>query len=322
MSHELETIDGIGSYLGKDSAWHKLGQVVGDSFDRATIQERAPWILSDVEKIRPHYLTPHGIQEGKTVGLVRTYDGKLVGEGHGADSYGIVQSSEILEMAEAIAKATDFPIVSAGTLREGTQVFFTLYAGEDSPADFHMRNYVTACTSHDGSLAAQVFGSNIVTVCANTLAASLFSAFRPIRIRHTRYAGDRVQDAIRVLEMQRWAQARVNAGVESLARIRVTDLDLSRLLDRVAPVPEEEGRSRTMAENMRGKILGLYRTDKRVEPFAGTALGFVQAVNTYENWNGIVRGKGANVRAERQFGSMLNGQPLTAKALAAAGSLS
>lgn len=322
MSHELEEVNGTYSYLGKDSAWHQLGQVVGDGFDRATIQERAPWILSDVEKVKPHYLTANGMQEGKTVGLVRTFDGKLVGEGHGADSYGIVQSSEVLEMAEAIATAGDFPIVSAGTLREGSQMFFTLYAGEDSPAGFHMRNYVTACTSHDGSLTAQVFGSNIVTVCANTLAAALWGAFRPIRIRHTRYAGDRVQDAITVLKAQRVQQERVHNGIESLARVPVTALDLSRLLDYVAPVPEEEGRSRTIAENARGKILALYRDDERAAPFAGSALGFVQAVNTFENWSATVRGEGDNVRAERQFGAMTKGQPLTAKALAGVGSLS
>lgn len=322
MSHEIETVNGQSSFIGKDTPWHRLGEVIGDSFDRSTIDELAPWILSDVEKIRPHYLTPNGIQEGKTVGIMRTYDGKIVGEGHGAESYGIVQSSDVLAMAEAIAKESDFPIVSAGTLREGSQVFFTLYTGEDSPAGYEMRSYITACTSHDGSLTAQVFGSNIVTVCANTLAWSLAGAFQPVRIRHTRHAGDRAKDAVRALEAQRAGQARVSAQVERLACTPVTPSDLRGLLDYVAPVPEEDGRSRTIAQNAQAKILRIYRTDHRAQPWADTALGFVQAVNTYENWDAIVRGKGANVRAERQFASMLKGQPLTAKALAGVGSLS
>ena len=42
-------------------------------------------------------------------------------------------------------------------------------------------------------------------------------------------------------------------------------------------------------------LAGLYWSDPRVSPWAGTAHGVLQAVNTYEHHQGVVRGE----RAER-----------------------
>ena len=42
----------------------------------------------------------------------------------------------------------------------------------------------------------------------------------------------------------------------------------------------------------------LYARDHRVSPWAGTAYGVIQAVNTYEHHEGIVRG---STRAERNM---------------------
>ena len=45
-----------------------------------------------------------------------------------------------------------------------------------------------------------------------------------------------------------------------------------------------------MAENKRDALQRLYRHDDRVAPWAGTAHGVLQAVNTYEHHEGTVRG--------------------------------
>ena len=53
-----------------------------------------------------------------------------------------------------------------------------------------------------------------------------------------------------------------------------------------------------MADNKRDALNKLYRHDDRVAPWAGTAHGVLQAVNTYEHHEGTVRGA---TRAERNM---------------------
>jgi len=49
-----------------------------------------------------------------------------------------------------------------------------------------------------------------------------------------------------------------------------------------------------MADTKRDSLTTLYRSDPRVSPWAGTAHGVLQAVNTYEHHEGVVRGERAD----------------------------
>ena len=51
-----------------------------------------------------------------------------------------------------------------------------------------------------------------------------------------------------------------------------------------------KGRALTMADRKRDILQRLYRHDPRVSPWAGTAHGVLQAVNTFEHHEGIIRG--------------------------------
>jgi hypothetical protein len=59
-----------------------------------------------------------------------------------------------------------------------------------------------------------------------------------------------------------------------------------------------------MAAKKRSRLDSLYRNDDRVNPWSGTAQGVLQAVNTYENHLGAIRGIG---RAERNVQRTVNG---------------
>jgi hypothetical protein len=51
-----------------------------------------------------------------------------------------------------------------------------------------------------------------------------------------------------------------------------------------------KGRALTMADRKRDTLQRLYRHDPRVCPWSGSAHGVIQAVNTYEHHEAIVRG--------------------------------
>ena len=59
-----------------------------------------------------------------------------------------------------------------------------------------------------------------------------------------------------------------------------------------------KGRSLTMADSKRDALNKLYRHDNRVAPWAGTAQGVLQAVNTAEHHEGTIRGA---TRTERNM---------------------
>ena len=80
------------------------------------------------------------------------------------------------------------------------------------------------------------------------------------------------------------------------------------LLDQHVPRADQDsrplqGRAATLAERKRDGLEQLYRHDPRVAPWAGTAHGVLQAVNTYEHHAGVVRGD----RVERNNLRTVNG---------------
>ncbi len=89
--------------------------------------------------------------------------------------------------------------------------------------------------------------------------------------------------------------------VAKLCRVEVTQTQWEAFLDAHIPRVQSTtglpltGRSQTMADAKRDSFTTLYASDPRVASWAGTAHGVLQAVNTYEHHEGVIRGE----RAER-----------------------
>jgi hypothetical protein len=64
------------------------------------------------------------------------------------------------------------------------------------------------------------------------------------------------------------------------------------------------GKALTLADRKRSSLTRLYNLDPRVSPWAGTAHGVLQAINTFEHWEGTVRGA---TRQERNQLRAING---------------
>jgi len=91
------------------------------------------------------------------------------------------------------------------------------------------------------------------------------------------------------------------AEVAQLCATTVTPTQWQRFLDVQVPQVDATGqplagRALTLANIKRDTLAGLYRTDPRVAPWAGTAHGVLQAVSTYDQHQATIRGSG---RAER-----------------------
>lgn len=202
-------------------------------------------------------------------------------------------------------------IAAAGLLREGGVGFVQFQSPETmSVAGFDYRPYLTAATSLDGSLAS-TFGTGVdAAVCDNTLSAALGNASTRVKVKHSRHSIGKINNLRDALGIINSVGEDFAAQAESLLDVEVSEGDWSKFLDEIAALTDEKGeaktgRALTLAENKRGTLNRLWFHDERVKPWAGTAFGVVQAVNTATHHEFVVKGA---ERMERNMLRMVTGE--------------
>jgi len=199
------------------------------------------------------------------------------------DGYQTHQFSDWLIDSVADLMGDDLGIESAGLLKSGAVAWVQISMPDTMQvAGFEFRPHLLACTSHDGTLATTYLRGCTAVVCDNTMSAALGEeGTLKVKIKHSRYSSLKLQNAADALQIVHATGDAFAAQVERLTNVQVSEGDWNAFLDTLAPVPEQEGRAATMAENKRAQLANLYYSDARVAPWHGTAWGVVQAVNTH-----------------------------------------
>ncbi|TDD29629.1 DUF932 domain-containing protein [Actinomadura sp. KC06] len=194
----------------------------------------------------------------------------------------------------------DLSIGSAGLLKNGAVAWVSVEVPDNvtTPEGVEFRPHLFGATSFDGSLATTFKRAVTSIVCDNTMAAGLGEAGQQVKIKHSRHSKLRIGEAREALNIVYQVADDFAAEVAALCNTSVSDAEWNAFLDAHVPMPDEPGRSRTMAENKRDSLARLWNHDNRVAPWKGTAWGVVQAVNTYTHHEQTVRGA---VRAERNM---------------------
>lgn len=219
-----------------------------------------------------------------------------------ADGYRPHQYSEWLIGAVSNILGDSLSIGSAGLLKGGAVAWVQVEVADSvtTPEGVVFRPNLLACTSFDGSLATTYKRTVTIVVCDNTKAVALREDGEKFKVKHTAKSLSRLSDARQALGIVEQTADAFGAEVAALCATTVTDRQWSKFLDLWAPIPDESGRARTMAENKRGEISRLWKHDARVTDWRGTAWGVVQAVNTYAHHIAPVR------NASRGERNMLN----------------
>lgn len=197
-------------------------------------------------------------------------------------------------LLDTVAQLLDdeLSIGSAGLLKMGAVAWVSVEVPESitTPEGVEFRPNLLAGTSLDGSLATTF--SRVVTnvVCDNTMSAALREHGQKIKVKHSRYSNLKLKDARDALAIVHTIADDFAEQVANLTAIKVAPPQWAKFVDVTVPMPEDKGRSRTMAENKRDTLNRLWNHDSRVAPWRGTAWGVVQAVNTFHHHEGIVRG--------------------------------
>jgi phage/plasmid-like protein (TIGR03299 family) len=201
-------------------------------------------------------------------------------------------------------------ISSAGLLARGARAWVEMSmptTRHDERSGFDYRPNFLAATSMDGSLSHTDALTVTATVCDNTLKWNLLEARQAGRLfkrKHTSLSMGDLQEERDVLGILEQVDEEFIRELHSLMEIELTRPQRIEVMDILLPLPSDEGRAYTLAENKRSQLLAL-DNDPMVSQWVGTALGELQRYNTYEHHYSNIKNTG---RSERNMWRALNGK--------------
>lgn len=196
----------------------------------------------------------------------------------------------------------DLGVSAAGLLGEGARAWVEVSVPESitTPEGVTFRPNLLAATSLDGSIATGYARTVQMSICDNTLSIARAEKGQKIKFKHTANSLSRIGEAREALQIIHTAADDFAAEVAELTATTVTDGQWERFLAELHPTVKEgkevQGRSRTYAINRREELDTLYRHDGRCAPWAGTAFGVLQTVNTHTHHVGVVKGMSRPLR--------------------------
>ncbi|WP_370023363.1 DUF932 domain-containing protein [Planotetraspora sp. GP83] len=147
----------------------------------------------------------------------------------------------------------DLSIGSAGLLRNGAVAWVSVEVPDTitTPEGVEFRPHLLGATSFDGSLATTFKRVITNVICDNTMAAGLAERGQQVKIKHSRHSKLRLNEARDALNIVYQVADDFADQVKRLCDITVSPRQWAALLDELAPVPTEPGRSRSLAETKR-----------------------------------------------------------------------
>jgi phage/plasmid-like protein (TIGR03299 family) len=242
--------------------------------------------------------------EQKRIWVVRSDNGRDLGAfKDGYEPHGYQQW--LINNVQAIAQGAVY-ISSAGQLDGGAVAWCQFETDElTHRSGIRVRPHLLATTSLNGSLATCYLENSTFVECDNTHAAALREGspvYKTFHSKHSKFDDEAARQALGILtrSAEEW-----ELELDLLTGLPVSDREWATFLEDLVPLPEEKGRSKTLAEKKRHELNELWRHDTRVAPWAGTAEGVVLAVNTWETHFKTVSG---TTRAERQMTRAVKGE--------------
>jgi len=172
---------------------------------------------------------------------------------------------------------------------------------------FTVRPMLLATTSHNGSISTTYKSVSTRVECDNLLARALSEDTQAFRARHSKNSNFRLQNVRDALGFVHRMTEDIVAEVNKYANIKVSDREWEAIVSKLMPINTDANAPKqaiSRIENKQERIKEMYRNDPRVAPFTGTALGVIQAFNTF---NQHIIGKDDN-RVERNMMNALTGK--------------
>jgi phage/plasmid-like protein (TIGR03299 family) len=183
---------------------------------------------------------------------------------------------------------SDLRIGSAGLLKSGGVAWVSIELPEtiNTSVGFQVRPHLLATTSHNGSLATSFLTVCTAVVCDNTLTTALNEGGAKHTTRHSKHSGFKLQSVRDALGIVHTLADDVVGEIERLSAVTVTNTQWDEIVNRIVPINttiDVRPQAVSRAKNKQEEIRSLYLHDPRVAPWTGTALGVLNAFNTYQH---------------------------------------
>lgn len=296
MAHNINT------YIGRQSAWHKLGTVTGVFMTWADILAHGG-LDFDVFKSQLHD------GRGKPVNAWGTFRWNKADKamrdaskaeflGTVGEDYKVINHASGFELIDALMQTADGAhYETAGVLGAGETVWgladlnLSYQIGDDKH-----KAYILFCTSHDGSYSYQLRAVDERVVCNNTLDIALAEKTKSaFKIRHTKNALVKVDDAHKALANLTADVRTVEQKLQFLAGRKITRESLETIMARLYPVKVDDDGQKvdsTRRNNMLAEIMANYeRNDQNAFPEQrGSAYNLLNAITEHTDHQRSSRG--------------------------------
>ena len=299
---DLQDIDPVTGHVGN----HYRGPIPIDHVERRLFD----WDVAEM----PSYAGMPGGEDGEALEVIEDPHRKALVHPETGEIFNVVSKKyqphqyreTLLEMTGRILD-DDLSIGSAGLLRGGARAWVSVEIPETvkTKDGVAFRPNLISCTSFDGTLPTTWKRHMTIVVCDNTMDMAMAEKGQEHKIRHTKNSL-KVLNAREALNIVFEDTEAFENKLNALCHKRVTTKQWANFLDVHIPLPEEDGRGKTMAEQKRDQYENLWRNDERVSPWKGTRFGVLQCANTWQHHMSSLKG-GETMRAEKNMVNALNG---------------
>jgi phage/plasmid-like protein (TIGR03299 family) len=303
VTHDIEQFtDGTAAFASaRESAWHGLGTVTEGAMtaeDAMRIASLADWKVR-LLPLAATELTEDGatrVEVSQHFASVRTHPKTGATETLGVvgSDYHPVQNEEHAEFLNLLADQSGAHFETAGSLRNGRQVFLTMKMPESLAIGGMDRVdlYIAAFNSHDGSAAFRIVVTPIRVVCANTQRAAIRGARSSFVVRHTAGAKARIAQARSALGLTFRYAEEFDKAAQRMIQAEMTLNELRSVVDELWPVTgSDSARAKTNQRQRWTQVSHLFEHADTQAGIRGTRWAGYNALTEYANHLAPVRGK-------------------------------
>lgn len=305
--------DGTTSFVSaREDAWHRLGTVTTHALtaeEALKIAYLADWNVRKIDGVHAYEITDDGVTRTRIDSddyfTVRTNPKTGATERLGTvkGKYVPVQNEEHCEMLNLVSDESGAHFETAGSLKEGRQVFVTMkmpqaisIAGIDN-----IDLYLAGLNSHDGSSGFRFNVSPTRIVCANTQSMALRDAVSHYTVRHTAGAKAKIAEARQALDMVWEYSSAFEREAERLINETLSLGQFEAICEHPAmwgiTEPNPSVRTRNNHTRRMNTLRNLYENADTQANIRGTAWAGLQAIGEYLDH--FAPAKNNNVRAHR-----------------------
>lgn len=250
-------------FFTRQPAWHRQGNVLEDA-PTTEVAYEASGLNWQVNK-QPLFFKngdPQVDMATDMFGLVRNTDNRVLG--YCKEQYEIFQNIDALNWCDPLVSSELWHYETAGALKNGEVCWVLLKQGErELVRSDILKEYLLLLWSHDGSRAVQTMPTTIRVVCNNTLQMALDSATFRNRIRHTISMKPKLEEIRSIYSETREAFNKQDEMFNRMLDFTMSEGQVVEYVDSIMTgaynrgnIDEmEEGRSKTIAKNVRETLL-------------------------------------------------------------------